>query len=103
MIRAQTFHQSGHPVLRAAMTGLMKGLGADANIGGQAIMAYEEFQRWGQHNLEYGTPARKFITIAKPLAVVGLIAAGIALIVRAAANEQTGATGTSDKSVDKIP
>lgn len=69
----------GHPVLRDAMTGLMKGFGIDANIGGSAIMAYEQFQRWGQHNLEYGTPARKALTISKPLAAaVGLLAAGIA-------------------------
>lgn len=71
----------GHPVLRDAMTGLLKGLGADANLGGQAIMAYEQFERWGQHNVEYGTPFRKALTIAKPLAVVGLLAAaGIAAV-----------------------
>ncbi len=68
----------GHPVLRTAMPELMKGFGADADIGGQAIMKFEQFKRWGQHNVEYGTPARKAITIAKPLAAVGLLAAGIA-------------------------
>ena len=67
----------GHPVLREAMTGLIKGFGADANIGGQAIMQWQQFQRWGQHNVQYGTPARKAITIAKPLAAIGLVAAGI--------------------------
>lgn len=70
----------GHPVLRDAMTGLLKGLGADGNLGGQAIMAYEELQRWGQHNLEYGTPARKALTIAKPLVVAGLLIAGVAAL-----------------------
>ncbi len=70
----------GHPVLRDAMTGLLKGLGADANVGGQAIMAYEQLQRWGQHNLEYGTTTRKALTIAKPLAAAGIAVAGIALL-----------------------
>ena len=68
----------GHPVLRDAMTGLLAGLGADGYVGGNAIMAYEQLQRWGQHNLEYGTTARKAMTIAKPLVAVGLVAAGIA-------------------------
>ena len=41
-------------------------------------MAYEQFERWGQHNLKYGTTTRKALTIAKPLTVIGLLAAGIA-------------------------
>ena len=69
----------GHPVLRDAMSGLLKGLGADANVGGQAIMAYEQLQRWGQRNLAYGTRARKALTLAKPL-VVGLAVAGVAAL-----------------------
>lgn len=67
----------GHPVLRTAMPELMKGFGADANLGGQMIMKYQQFERWGQHNLQYGTPTRKAITIAKPLAAIGLTIAGI--------------------------
>jgi len=67
----------GHPVLRDAMNGLLKGLGADANVGGQAIMAYERLQRWGQHNLEYGTRARQILTVAKPLVVAGIAVAGV--------------------------
>jgi hypothetical protein len=69
----------GHPVLRDVMTGLLKGLGANANVSGQAIMAYEQLQRWGQHNLEYGTPTRRALTIAKPL-VAGLAVAGVAAL-----------------------
>ncbi len=75
---ARVHFVKGHPVLRDAMTGLLKGLGADGYVGGQAIMAYEELQRWGQHNLEYGTPTRKVLTIAKPLIVAGLLVAGVA-------------------------
>ncbi len=63
--------------MRDAMTGLLKGLGADANVGGQAIMASEQLQRWGQHNLEYGTLRRKVLTVAKPLAAAGIAVAGV--------------------------
>lgn len=70
----------GHPVLRDAMTGLLKGLGAAGYVGGQAIMAYEELQRWGQHNLAYGTLVRKSLTVAKPLVVAGLLIAGVAAL-----------------------
>jgi hypothetical protein len=69
----------GHPVLRDAMTGLLKGFGADANAGGKAIMAYEQFERWGQHNFEYGTPARKVITISKPIIAAAFVLGGVAL------------------------
>ncbi len=74
---ARVHFVKGHPVLRDAMTGLLKGLGADGNVGGQAIMAYEQLQRWGQHNLEYGTRARQILTVAKPLVVAGLAVAGV--------------------------
>jgi uncharacterized protein (DUF362 family) len=63
---------SGHPVLRDAMTGLLRGLGIDANVGGQAIMKWQQFQRWGQHSLEYGTPMRKTKTLAKTVGSVAL-------------------------------
>jgi hypothetical protein len=67
----------GHPVLRNAMSGLIAGFGADAELGGKLIMRYEQFQRWGQHNVQYGTPARQAITIAKPLMAIGLAVAGV--------------------------
>ena len=65
----------GHPVLQTAMPELMKGLGVD--FLGSAAMRYQQFERWGKHSLEYGTPTRKAISIAKPLAVAGLAVAGI--------------------------
>ncbi len=40
-------------------------------------MTYEQFQRLEQQNLEYGTRARKVLTVAKPLATVGIAVAGI--------------------------
>ncbi|HZO88866.1 MAG TPA: DUF362 domain-containing protein [Chthonomonadaceae bacterium] len=65
----------GHPVLRTAMPELMKGLGVEH--AGKGIMKWQQFQRWGIHNVEYGTLPHKLITIAKPLAAVGLIAAAL--------------------------
>ena len=66
----------GHPVLRDAMTGLLKGFGVDANIGGNLTMEYQQFQRRGQHELQYGTPARKALTIMKPVSVLAIAALG---------------------------
>ncbi|MCC6329005.1 MAG: DUF362 domain-containing protein [Acidobacteria bacterium] len=63
----------GHPVLQTALPELMKGLGVD--ITGNAMMKWQQFERWGMHNVEYGTTLHKAATIAKPLAAVGLAAA----------------------------
>jgi hypothetical protein len=68
----------GHPVLRTAMPELMKGLGVEA--AGKAAMKWEQFERWGKHNLEYGTPKRKTVTLAKPLATALAIGGGIAFV-----------------------
>jgi hypothetical protein len=40
-------------------------------------MRWQQFERWGMHNTRYGTPARKTLTIAKPVAALGLMVAGI--------------------------
>lgn len=68
----------GHPVLRTAMPELMKGLGVYAP--GQVAMKWQQFQRWGMHNVEYGSVSRKALTIAKPLAAVGLGVIGVAAL-----------------------
>jgi uncharacterized protein (DUF362 family) len=65
----------GHPVLRAAMPELMKGLGV--SLPGQGVMKWQQFQRWGMHNLEYGSPARKALTVVRPLGIAGLAAAAL--------------------------
>src|ERR1051325_9487795 len=65
----------GHPVLQTAMPELMKGLGM--NLPGQAVMKWEQFERWGKHNLSYGTPTRRAITLVKPVAAAGLAVAAI--------------------------
>jgi uncharacterized protein (DUF362 family) len=66
----------GHPVLRTAMPELMKGLGVE--LPGKGMMQWQQFQRWGMHNLEHGSLRRKAFTIAKPLAVMGMAIAGFA-------------------------
>ena len=68
----------GHPVLQTALPELMKGLGVD--FLGNASMKWQQFERWGMHNVEYGTATHKAVTIAKPVAAVGLAALGAAAI-----------------------
>jgi hypothetical protein len=65
----------GHPVLRAAMPELMKGLGV--SLPGQGVMKWQQIERWGMHTLEYGSAGRKAASVAGPLAVGGLAAAAL--------------------------
>ena len=65
----------GHPVLQTAMPELMKGL--DVDFLGNAAMRWQQFERRGMHNLEFGTPVRKAISVAKPLGVAALAVAGM--------------------------
>ncbi len=67
----------GHPVLQTALPELLKGLGVSAP--GNAAMRWAQFERWGMHNVQYGSPRRKALTIAEPAAAVVLIVSGIAL------------------------
>ena len=64
----------GHPVLRTAMPELMKGMGVSSS--GKAAMKWQQFERWGMHNLEYGSARRKALTVAKPAAAVALALTG---------------------------
>jgi len=64
----------GHPVLRTAMPELMKGLGVEDL--GKSSMKWQQFERRGMHNLEYGTMARKAVTVAAPFAVAALAVFG---------------------------
>lgn len=68
----------GHPVLRDAMPELMKGLGV--SLPGKTVMKFEEFQRRTMHGVQYGTPRRKVMTVARPLALAGLAVLGVAAI-----------------------
>ena len=70
----------GHPVLQTAMPELMKGLGV--GHAGKAAMKWQEFERGTVHNLEYGTPLRKAITLAKPLVAAGVTLAAFLALTR---------------------
>jgi len=76
----RVYFVGGHPVLQTAMPELMKGLGV--SLPGNAMMKWEQFERWGKHNLTYGTSGRRIATLAKPLLAIGL-AAGGAIALRA--------------------
>jgi len=65
----------GHPVLQTAMPELMKGLGV--SWPGQAMMRWAQFERREMHEVEYGTPTRKVIAVAKPLVAVSAAVAGV--------------------------
>jgi uncharacterized protein (DUF362 family) len=65
----------GHPVLQTAMPELMKGLGV--SWPGKAVMKWEQFERRGMHDLEYGTKTHKLLAISKPLLAVGAAITGV--------------------------
>jgi uncharacterized protein (DUF362 family) len=65
----------GHPVLRTAMPEVMKGLGVEHM--GKGMMKWQEFERWGMHNTQYGTTAHKAATLLKPLTGLALVAATV--------------------------
>ena len=67
---------SGHPVLQVAMPELMKGLGVE--MLGRTAMKWQQFERWGMHNVKYGSTGRRALTIAKPLGVIGILGAAAA-------------------------
>jgi uncharacterized protein (DUF362 family) len=66
----------GHPVLRTAMPELMRGMGVA--VPGKAAMKWSQFQRWGLHQVEYGTPRTIARNAAKPLTKAGLAVLGMA-------------------------
>jgi uncharacterized protein (DUF362 family) len=73
----------GHPVLRTAMPQLIKALGA--KISGNLVMKGQQLERWGIHNLEYGSATRKTMVISKTAAIAAcalLGAAGLITLLR---------------------
>jgi hypothetical protein len=67
----------GHPMLRDGMPQLFKGPGGVAPR--QRHHEMQQFQRWGMHNLAYGTSWRKAATVARPAAVLLALACAAAL------------------------
>ena len=64
----------GHPVLQTAMPELMNGLGV--SWPGKAVMKWEQFERKGMHELQYGSASRKALAVGKPLILTTLLIAG---------------------------
>jgi hypothetical protein len=69
-------------VLRKALPELMKGLGVPWL--GHAAMQWQQLERWGMHNMTYGSGRRAALTLARPVLAFGL-AVGGALAGRAVA------------------
>jgi uncharacterized protein (DUF362 family) len=65
----------GHPVLRTAMPELMRGLGVQ--LPGQAVQRWQQFERRGMHELQYGSRFRQLRAIAGPFVTAGLVVAGL--------------------------
>jgi uncharacterized protein (DUF362 family) len=63
----------GHPVLRTAMPELMRGLGV--RLPGQAVQRWQQFERRGMHELQYGSRFRQLRAVGGPLVIASLIAA----------------------------
>jgi hypothetical protein len=82
----------GHPVLRDAMSGLINGFGVESAVAGNAIMKYEQFQRQAMHGVTYGSPARKVLTVTKPIIasafVLGVIGVGAAALLNKFRNKR---------------
>lgn len=88
----RVYFVSGHPVLQTALPELMKGLGV--SFPGRTAMRWQQFERWGMHNVAYGSPKRKALTLAKPLAAASLLMGGLALA--AALLNRSDADASSD-------
>jgi len=65
----------GHPVLRTAMPELMRGLGVQ--LPGQAVQRWQQFERRGMHELQYGSRFRQLRAISRPFVTAGLLVAGL--------------------------
>jgi uncharacterized protein (DUF362 family) len=78
----------GHPVLRDAMPELQKGLGV--TMPGNLVQKLQQWQRWGMHSVQYGTPGRRAKTVLETVGtaalVLGGLAAGLALAGRMTAD-----------------
>jgi len=69
----------GHPVLRTAMPELLKGLGVKLPAG--LAQRWQQFERRGMHELQYGSGARRIRAVGRPVLLASLLAGG-ALAVR---------------------
>ncbi len=89
----------GHPVLQTALPELMKGLGV--SFPGRTAMRWQQFERWGMHNVAYGSPGRKALTLAKPLAAVSLLIGGVAMAAALLSRRNAAVTINSDDVIGR--
>src|SRR5215213_1732806 len=64
----------GHPVLRTAMPELLKGLGV--RLPGAVAQRWQQFERRGMHELQYGSRSRQVRAVSRPFVLAGVVAAG---------------------------
>jgi len=55
------------------MPELMRGLGV--RLPGHAVQRWQQFERRGMHELQYGSRFRQLRAVGRPLVIAGLIAA----------------------------
>jgi uncharacterized protein (DUF362 family) len=79
----RVFFVPGHPVLRTAMPSLMVGLGA--RIPGNALMQWQQLQRWWMSTLKYGTAKRRALTVAETAGAVAALGGAAWLLGKGAA------------------
>lgn len=66
----------GHPVLRNAMPELIKGLGV--KLPGQFAQRWQQLERRGMHELQYGSRSRQVRAVMRPVLAFALVAAAAA-------------------------
>jgi uncharacterized protein (DUF362 family) len=66
---------AGHPVLRTAMSELISGLGV--KLPAQLAQRWQQFERRGMHELQYGSRTRQVRAVGRPLLLAGLVAGGV--------------------------
>ncbi|MFL5476376.1 MAG: DUF362 domain-containing protein [Gemmatimonadales bacterium] len=64
----------GHPVLRTAMPELLKGLGV--KLPANLAQRWQQFERRGMHELQYGSRSRRMQVVGSPLVLASLLAGG---------------------------
>src|SRR5829696_8020607 len=78
----RVYFVAGHPVLRTAMPELLRGLGV--KLPGQLAQRWQQFERRGMHELQYGSRVRQVRAVGRPLMLMSLMTGG-AIALRALA------------------
>src|SRR5215208_5734755 len=68
----------GHPVLRTAMPELIRGLGV--KLPGDLAQRWQQFERRGMHELQYGSRARRVRTLGRPVLLAAVLLGAAAAV-----------------------